>query len=177
MIGHGQYQHIVGMASSESLRRIGMANLSVGCVCVGLQSIVTVMAYVYHGLYAWNWDAPLLSKCMTGVFTGSVCLVLSYIQLDAARVFRKLTQTDLSQRICSIKLFSCFLLLFGLLLFGISLYLITVLFRWLAVTANEYEHFVRGPVMVSVILNVGLALVAVCTVCLALLGLFALPDL
>ena len=88
------------------------------------------MAYTYQGLYAWNWDGPLLAKCMTGLFTGLICVVLGHTQTGAARELRKMSPTELSQRLCAVKLFSCFLILFGLLLFGISLYLISVLVRW-----------------------------------------------
>ncbi|XP_055348710.1 uncharacterized protein LOC129595371 [Paramacrobiotus metropolitanus] len=158
------------MAIANYFRKLGYGHILLGCLAVSLQIAVTVMACLYYGLYAWNWDAPTLAKSSMGICSGTVAIILGALQIDAGAILRKSSRANVDDRFCAIKMLNCLSALFALLVLGISVYLLYILMQWLNVEDEMYRRFQNGPVAVGVVLNSAQGLVAVLEVVLSILG-------
>ena len=136
--------------------------------------IGTVMAALYIGLYAFNWDAPLLAKSSIGLLAGTISIMLGLSEVYAAGKLKRifLIVHLFSSKVFATKILSGISILFSLLMFCISIYLIWVLAGWWDYYDDlKYTAYIDGPVTAAVFLNVVLCLLSTVGLGVALAGL------
>ncbi|OQV20679.1 hypothetical protein BV898_05263 [Hypsibius exemplaris] len=156
------------MRTADYLKLLGMGHVFLGVLAFLVQIGVNFMCQQYT-IYDWHWDAPSLAKSAIGVVASITYVVQGVLSIGAGKFITSGTVRDLGSHFYMLKVLNCLAIMMSSSLLGVSGYLVYVLSLWWAFY-EEHIEYIRGPVLITLSLNMIQISVGIIEFCLAFAG-------
>ncbi|GAU88050.1 hypothetical protein RvY_00818 [Ramazzottius varieornatus] len=165
-----KFGSMVQMRTADYLHVLGIGHIFLGILAFLVQIGVNFMCQQYT-IYDWHYDAPTLAKSAIGIIAAITYIVQGVLCIGAGKFVTGSYLPDLTEHFRVLKILNAVAVLMSSSLLGVTGYLVYVLSLWWAFY-EEHLDYIKGPVLVTLTLNMIQIGVGILELSLAFAGFF-----